>query len=572
VDEAQVAASYTRPGPYKLDYFQGAAVSADGTLFLMDIYPQLNVVCFPQLAAPRKAQLGTVSTLLSHAAGNTDHRQTEPLKGVQARVQFDLDVPPLTAQLYWFGSAKRVTCNGQPLSVQPLPSTGWQQAAVPLTALRTGANDFVFADGGQLLIDPNVSGHSSRSHDDGKTWSTQLGTTGTLTGEYLVRLRLTHTGTLPTPPPTPTLPLLAGPVRILERPLPPERSPVPFVYQAPAPRLTELRQRYRLDDVIRPGKTELEQVQLLRYWVRNQWHTGWDGGAHPWMPPWDALQILAVKDQPTCLTMCTHYAAVFTQCAQALGWNARHCILDHHCVSEIYLNSVDQWVMMDAGNSKQRPDLGLHFERKGVPLSARQLHLAYHQGATADLRAVFTPAQLAQAIAPLCRPAPHARPDRPESVSLAELTKLPVCQLNNYRRYAFPGRNTFLTTLLPGEPHQGWSEYFYDGYWWVGGSARSPEYSHHLSAERVADADWKLNQTWATLTATAQPNAVRVELATNTPNHQHYERLRNGQWTKCPPNFEWTLDAGTTTLQVRSVNAWERAGPTATVRCQVEAK
>jgi hypothetical protein len=33
---------------------QGAAVGPDGSLYLMDIYPQLNVGCFPGLTAPKK--------------------------------------------------------------------------------------------------------------------------------------------------------------------------------------------------------------------------------------------------------------------------------------------------------------------------------------------------------------------------------------------------------------------------------------------------------------------------------------------------------------------------------------
>src|SRR5262249_42047821 len=79
-----------------------------------------------------------------------------------------------------------------------------------------------------------------------------------------------------------------------------------FVYQEPSPRVKLLRERYKLDQVIAAGKTEMEQLMLLRYWVRNQWHTAW--GSHPaqWMPPWDALIILESKDQPDCLTMCTH--------------------------------------------------------------------------------------------------------------------------------------------------------------------------------------------------------------------------------------------------------------------------
>jgi hypothetical protein len=53
LDEEKVKHVYTRRATYKLQYMQGAAVGADGTLFLMAIYPQLNVACFPKLTAPK---------------------------------------------------------------------------------------------------------------------------------------------------------------------------------------------------------------------------------------------------------------------------------------------------------------------------------------------------------------------------------------------------------------------------------------------------------------------------------------------------------------------------------------
>jgi len=53
LDESQVKHAYVRGDRYKLDYIQGMAVGDDGSLYVMDIYPQLNVVCFPKLTAPR---------------------------------------------------------------------------------------------------------------------------------------------------------------------------------------------------------------------------------------------------------------------------------------------------------------------------------------------------------------------------------------------------------------------------------------------------------------------------------------------------------------------------------------
>jgi hypothetical protein len=50
-DESKVKAAYTRDAKFELRYMQGAAVGADGSLYLMGIYPQLHVACFPRLTA-----------------------------------------------------------------------------------------------------------------------------------------------------------------------------------------------------------------------------------------------------------------------------------------------------------------------------------------------------------------------------------------------------------------------------------------------------------------------------------------------------------------------------------------
>ena len=41
-----------------------------------------------------------------------------------------------------------------------------------------------------------------------------------------------------------------------------------------------------------------------------------------------------------------------------------------------------------------RPDCNLHFEKGGVPLSARELHLAYTSGKTDGITVHFTPQRL----------------------------------------------------------------------------------------------------------------------------------------------------------------------------------
>jgi hypothetical protein len=53
LDESQVKHAYVRGERYQVDHIQGMAVGEDGSLYMLDIYPQLNVVCFPKLTAPR---------------------------------------------------------------------------------------------------------------------------------------------------------------------------------------------------------------------------------------------------------------------------------------------------------------------------------------------------------------------------------------------------------------------------------------------------------------------------------------------------------------------------------------
>ena len=53
LDEEKVKSAYARQAPFHLYYMQGAAVGADGSLFLLGIYPQLHVACFPGLTVAK---------------------------------------------------------------------------------------------------------------------------------------------------------------------------------------------------------------------------------------------------------------------------------------------------------------------------------------------------------------------------------------------------------------------------------------------------------------------------------------------------------------------------------------
>jgi len=96
-----------------------------------------------------------------------------------------------------------------------------------------------------------------------------------------------------------------------------------FTYQGPSRRLEILRKMYDLDGVVAGARTELEKFTRLRDWVRHQWDGGWSRGELWWCAPPDALVILDMAPRGKVAAFCGHFAHVFIQCAEALGYNAR---------------------------------------------------------------------------------------------------------------------------------------------------------------------------------------------------------------------------------------------------------
>ena len=153
-----------------------------------------------------------------------------------------------------------------------------------------------------------------------------------------------------------------------------------FHFPAPNPLLTELRERYELDEVIRPGRTGWEQILLLREWVHGKWDHGW---SLVLPETTNALDILREVERGNDFH-CVYYSITFMQCLQALGFVARRTGIGKtatewdapgegnvgHSIIEVYSHDFHKWVMLDA-------DLNVHFERDGIPLSALEIHRAW---------------------------------------------------------------------------------------------------------------------------------------------------------------------------------------------------
>jgi len=599
----------------------------------------------------------TRSFLVQDEVGNTDQDATQPLSATTWARKIVVLPYAADADILFYGSAKKVTVNGQPVTVKEGPAAMWMAASVPAAQLRKGENEIIFSDGGSLLIENSIQpDRSARSIDGGRTWlKDELGAEGIYNGEYLVRVRVkgyapeatvtsetidllnpegqstlvpratvqsvklvpqstpatgatltfqTRAGSTPrydarnwspwadtaankditlapgarylqwraqlkttTPGSTPTLSNVRIVTSVDAQPLPagvkvtslqskmPTGNSYTFVYQpAGSRRLQLLRDRYKLKDVIAPGKTELEQIVLLRDWVRHQWANGWAHNDLQYIPPWDALLILDMAPREQALGMCTHYSTVFVQTALALGWNARHLILDHHCAAEVWIDELGKWVVMDAGNSSDSA-LNCHFEKDGVPLSGLEIHELQKNNQIDKIRVVYTGAR--------------GSIPGPELVNRKN-----QIQFDNYVRLAIPFRNNHLDTPFPGELEQGEAHYFHDGYLWWSDSTiptRSSEYSRVTN--RIQDMYPNLNQVALDLQAGEAANQVRAGLTTDTPNFSHYlVKVDDGEWQKQNNGpFNWTLHAGTNHIEVKSVNKFGREGKASSAVVEVAA-
>lgn len=302
-----------------------------------------------------------------------------------------------------------------------------------------------------------------------------------------------------------------------------------------------LRDRWKLNDVVRDARTDFDRFLHLRQWVREQWEDGWDMGGINFCPPWDAPLILELASQKLSLGMCTHYATVMSQCSAALGLVARTQIMRSHCINEVWSGDHDKWVAMDVGgDNNDETKFTYHFERDGLPLSALDCHEAWVNDDYEDVNIVPQP--------------PAATNDR------FEVGK----RLGLFERFMISMRNDETVTMGPGEPEHGKGSYHYDGYlfWQDEKTDPLPWFSHHTS--RSEDLYGSVNRAKIHVQQSDSEDCLKVVLDVEMPNFERFEsRHDDAEWQACPETFDWALAVKATTdsrfVLSTPLNAPERA-------------
>ena len=311
-------------------------------------------------------------------------------------------------------------------------------------------------------------------------------------------------------------------------------------------KLKDLRERYRLDEVVASGKDEFDQQVLLMNWT----HRRFKKFGRPSTEAKGALEILQAIEGGHSF-FCTQYGQVLVSAAASLGWVDRALALrrhqgvnknggsTEHTTTEIWSNQYGKWVMLD-------PTSNMYLEKAGVPLNAWEIRQEWFYNEGKDLTIVVGKERKR-----------YRKRDLPIYLAtfagFGDLTIDP----DELDKYGFIGYIPNTDLMDSGFDYGGMfivKDALCDGTKW---------HTRKLPDHPATDPYFPLGQSAVGLTTT--DGKLMVSLTTMTPNLKRFEsRIDGGNWKPVIEKFSWDVQAGTNRLEVRTVNAFGVRGPIST--------
>jgi hypothetical protein len=316
------------------------------------------------------------------------------------------------------------------------------------------------------------------------------------------------------------------------------------------PKLRELRDRERLEEVVAPGRDEFDRQVLLLDWTYGRFRKF----GRPTSEARGALEILKDVDAGHAF-FCAHYGDVLVSAAASLGWVCRLIALrrpDHrgggsteHTTTEIWSNRYGRWVMFD-------PTFALYVEREGTPLNAWEIRDSWFNRAGKDLTFVIGAGRRRYRAEDL--PVFRAR-----HAGFGDL----VLDGGTFDKYAFLGYipNTnlmdaakdYARMFISKDEHAGSTKWHHRDH--PRDPAREPYFPLH-SADLSLRAGAGLE--------------LRVTARTFTPNFAAFRiRVDGGPAQESAGAFSWRLHSGRNRLEVASANRFGVEGPPSLVELEV---
>ncbi|HUT57078.1 MAG TPA: transglutaminase-like domain-containing protein [Phycisphaerae bacterium] len=345
---------------------------------------------------------------------------------------------------------------------------------------------------------------------------------------------------------------------------------MPFTYEDPAhPRMKALREKYKLDDVVKDAKTELEKFARLRHWVGQQWRFKGPPGHYP---AWDADEILTRKTG-----MCCQYAMVLIQGAISLGHQARYVCGYHpgtmgtaHEVSEIWSNEHAKWVFMDPTPSRNEYAAD---PKTGVPLSMLELHDRMIKHYYGDKPATYAnrprtgkwSSNIALVRGADSRMEIHTEDDPPPRRNWPSWTK--------WRQLCYVPRNDWYAKPNALPRLQGWNNWDWTGFWNWYDRQVPRDLRYALFTSRRSDVEWTINQV-RFAAACGGKGILAVQMGTVTPYFDTFLVNVDGAGWKAVDGaaYQWSLKPGANRLEMRIRNSSGVVGRVSFIELEYESE
>jgi hypothetical protein len=333
------------------------------------------------------------------------------------------------------------------------------------------------------------------------------------------------------------------------------RSPFRFSYQPyDEPRLHQLREKYRLDEVIEGASCEFEQMVRLRSWCRSRFRRK---DYQLRVDNFDALEVLdrnlrIDSDEPLDVRKhidpCVFFPLLFSQVLLSMGHSPRIGAITHGVI-EVWSNQYKKWVTMDA-------ELDWHYEKDGIPLSMIEMRDEGSDPKHSRVRIVR---------------GNQSSGDANTTMAHLGVEELPVEALINWHVREVDirdMRNDWLTNhYFHGHPR--WSDQNSLAYEDPGAGPERSIYKllfpHTRNRE---DMYWTLNQTEIWIRESSPADRLNLVLRTVTPNFDFFEiRIDDAKPVQSQTGIvEWQLHEGENTISIATVNKFRVRGIPSTIK------
>ncbi len=315
------------------------------------------------------------------------------------------------------------------------------------------------------------------------------------------------------------------------------------------PKLKELREKYKLADVVAPGKDEFDRQVLLLDWT----HFQFKKFGRPTANPKGALEILkGIEEGQT--FFCAHYGATYCSAAASLGWVDRTLALrrhkdypgagaPEHTSTEIWSNQYRKWVVMD-------PTANMYVEKDGIPLNGVEIRTEWFEREGKDL--VFVVGKERKRYRKADLPIFLAR-----FAGFGDLT-VPA---NEMEKYGFIGYVPNTNLMDAGDDY---GKMFIVKDKWCEGTKW---HERTNPANPAVDPYFPIGQ--AALNLSIEDRKLKVAIQTMTPNFREYQlRIDGGAWKTNGGALFWELHPGSNRLEAKTVNQFGVDGPVSTVEVE----